>query len=55
VDDVVGFAAGGGLVTAAGVLARLVPQVDQPAQVDRDVVGLPDIQGQGRTVEALAH
>jgi hypothetical protein len=38
--DVVGFAARGGLVAAAGELARLIPQRDQAAQVDRDVVGL---------------
>ncbi|HJY65282.1 MAG TPA: hypothetical protein VJ254_01025 [Streptosporangiaceae bacterium] len=38
--DVVGFAAGGGLVAAAGELARLVPQRDQAAQVQGDVVGL---------------
>jgi hypothetical protein len=40
VDDVVGFASRRGLVTAAGELAGLVPQRDQPPQVDRDVVGL---------------
>ena len=40
VDDVVRFAAGGGLVAAAGVLASLVAQGDQAAQVDGDVVGL---------------
>jgi len=41
VDHVVGLAPGGGLVAAAGVLAGLVPQGDQAAQVQRDVVGLP--------------
>ncbi len=40
VDDVVGFAAGGGLGAAAGELARLVAQGDQAAQVEGDVVGL---------------
>jgi len=40
VDHVVRFAAGGGLGAAAGELAPLVPQGHQPAQVDRDVVGL---------------
>jgi hypothetical protein len=40
VHHVVRLARGRGLVTAAGELARLVPQGDQPAQVDRDVVGL---------------
>ncbi len=34
------LAAGGGLGAAAGELAPLVPQGDQPAQVDGDVVGL---------------
>jgi hypothetical protein len=40
VGDVVGFTAGGGLVAAAGELARLVPQRDQAPQVQGDVVGL---------------
>ena len=40
VDYVVGFAAGRGLVAAAGELARLVPQRDQAPQMDGDVVGL---------------
>jgi hypothetical protein len=38
--DVVRFAAGRGLVAAAGVLARLIPQGDQAPQVEGDVVGL---------------
>jgi hypothetical protein len=33
VGDVVGFASGGGLVAAAGELARLVPERDEAAQV----------------------
>ena len=37
---VVGFAAGGWLVAAAGELAPLVPQRHQAAQVEGDVVGL---------------
>ncbi|HJY57491.1 MAG TPA: hypothetical protein VJ418_14010 [Streptosporangiaceae bacterium] len=45
VGDVVGFAGCGGLAAAAGVLARLVPQGDQAAQVEGDVVGLPDVEG----------
>jgi hypothetical protein len=40
VGDVVGFAGRGGLVAAAGELACLVPQRDQAAQVQGDVVGL---------------
>ena len=48
VHHVVGFAARRGLVAAAGVLAGLVPQVDQAAQVDRDVVGLARRPGAGR-------
>jgi hypothetical protein len=40
VGDVVRFAGRGGLIAAAGVLARLIPQRDQPAQVQRDLVGL---------------
>jgi hypothetical protein len=52
--DMMGFTAGRRLVTAAGVLTRLVPQRDQAAQVDRDVVGLPDIERERRTVQALA-
>ena len=40
VHHVVRFAAGGGLVAAAGELAGLVAQGDQAAQVDGDVVGL---------------
>src|SRR5580698_6567369 len=54
VDHVVGFAAGGGLVAAAGVLAVLVPQGDQAAQVGRDLVGLADIEGEGGPGEGLA-
>jgi hypothetical protein len=36
----VGFASRRGLVAAAGELAVLVAEGDQPSQVDRDVVGL---------------
>jgi dienelactone hydrolase len=36
------------------MLAGLIPQRHQAAQVDRDVVGLADVQRQGRAVEALA-
>src|SRR5579862_4187493 len=54
VDHVVGFALGGGLITAAGVLAVLVPQGDQAAQVDRDVVGLADVEREGRPGQGLA-
>jgi hypothetical protein len=46
VDDVVRFAPGGGLVAAAGMLAALVPQGHQAAEVDRDVVGLVQCQRQ---------
>jgi drug/metabolite transporter (DMT)-like permease len=42
---VVRFAPGGGLITAAGVAAALVPQGDQAAQVDGDVVGLLIVYG----------
>jgi hypothetical protein len=54
VHHVVGFASGDGLVAAAGVLAALVPQGDQPAQMNRDVVGLAHVQRQGGPVQALA-
>src|SRR5580693_7974264 len=54
VDYVVGFAAGRGLIAAAGELARLIPQRDQAAQVYRDLVGLPDVQGQGGPGEGFA-
>jgi hypothetical protein len=40
VHHVVRLASGRGLVAAAGELAMLVPQRDQPAQVEGDVVGL---------------
>jgi hypothetical protein len=40
VHHMMGFAAGGRLVAAAGELTRLIPERDQAAQVDRDVVGL---------------
>ena len=40
VHHVVRLAPGGRLVTAAGVLAGLVAQRDQPPQVGRDLVGL---------------
>jgi hypothetical protein len=35
------------LAAPAGVLAALVPQVHQPPQMHRDVIGLPDIQRPG--------
>src|ERR1700719_1132096 len=54
VGDVVGFAAGRGLVAAAGELACLVPQRDQPPQVEGYLVGLPDIQREGGAGEGLA-
>src|SRR5260370_5299623 len=54
VGDVVGFAAGRRLVAAAGVLAVLIPQRDQPPQVHRDLVGLPDIQREGGAGQGLA-
>src|ERR1700722_5960451 len=47
VDYVVGFAAAGGLVAAAGELACLVPQGDKAAQMAEDFVGLPDVQREG--------
>ena len=50
----VGLAAARGLVAAAGELACLVPQRDQAAQVDRDVVGLPDIEREGGAGQGLA-
>ena len=40
VDHMMGFTRRGGLITAPGVLALLIPQRDQPAQVHRDVIGL---------------
>jgi hypothetical protein len=40
VYHVVRLAGAGGLVAAAGELARLVPQRHQPPQVQRDVIGL---------------
>src|ERR1700722_7102715 len=52
--DVVGFAAGRRLVAAAGVLAGLVPQGDQAPQVDRDVVALPDVEGEGGAGQGFA-
>ena len=54
VADVVGLAAGRGLVAAAGVPAARVPQRDEPAQVHRDVVGLPDIQRERRAGQGFA-
>jgi len=36
------------------VLAVLVPQGDQAAQLDGDVVGLADVQRQGRAAQGLA-
>src|SRR5580700_453453 len=54
VGDVVGFAGRGGLVAAAGVLACLIPEGDQAAQMEGDVVGLADIQRQGGPGEGLA-
>jgi hypothetical protein len=38
---------------SAGVLAVLIRQHDQAAQVHRDVVGLADVQREGRAVQAL--
>ncbi len=52
--DVVGFAAGRRLITAAGELAGLVPQRDQAAQVDRDVVGFADVEREGGAGQGLA-
>jgi hypothetical protein len=46
VHHVVRLAPGGRLVTAARVLAALVPQRDQPPQVRRDLAGPPDVQRQ---------
>ena len=43
-----------GLVAAAGELACLVPQGDQAPQVQGDVVGLPDVQGEGGAGQGLA-
>src|SRR5580700_8865851 len=54
VPDVVGLTAGRGLVAAAGVLARLIPQRDQPAQMERDVVGLPDVEREGGAGQGFA-
>jgi hypothetical protein len=59
VDHVVRFAPRGGLITAAGMLAALVPQRHQAPQVDGDVVGLADVQrergsGQGLAEEVAA-
>jgi hypothetical protein len=54
VHHMVGFAAGGRLVAAAGELARLVPQGDKAAQVERDVVGLADVERERGAVQALA-
>jgi hypothetical protein len=54
VGDVVGFAGRGGLVAAAGELARLVSQSDQAAQVHRDVVGLADVEEEGGAGQGLA-
>ena len=52
--DVVGLTARRGLVAAAGVLAVLIPQRDQPPQVEGDVVGLADVQGEGGSGEGFA-
>ena len=52
--DVVGLTAGRRLVTAAGELARLIPQRDQAPQVDRDLVALPDIEREGGPGQGLA-
>jgi hypothetical protein len=54
VDDVVRFAAGRGLVAATGVLAVLIPQGNQAAQVDGDVVALPDVEREGGAGQGLA-
>jgi hypothetical protein len=45
VDHVVGFAAGRGLIAAAGVLAVLVPQRHQAAQMEGNLVGLLIVYG----------
>src|SRR5580692_5856634 len=54
VGDVVGFAGRGGLVAAAGVLACLIPQRHQAPQMQRDVVGLPDVEREGGPGQGLA-
>src|SRR5580704_2006325 len=54
VGDVVGLAGRGGLVAAAGELACLVPQGDQAPQVEGDVVGLADVEGEGGAGQGLA-
>ena len=54
VGDVVGFTAGRGLVTSAGELAPLIPQRDQPPQMQGDLVGLPDIEREGGAGQGLA-
>jgi len=45
VDHVVGFAAAGRLVAAAGELACLVPQGHQAAQMEGNLVGLLIVYG----------
>jgi hypothetical protein len=54
VPQVVDLAGRGGLVAAAGPLAELVPQLDRVADRGRDVVAVPDIQGQARAGQAGA-
>src|SRR6202041_99608 len=46
--------AAGGLVAAAGELACRVAEGDQPPQVQRDVVGLADVEGEGGAGEGFA-
>jgi hypothetical protein len=53
VDHVVRLASGRGLVAAARVLARLVAQGHEAPQVYRYVVGLPDIERHGWSVQTL--
>src|SRR5450755_4257221 len=54
VPQVVDLAGRGGLVAAAGPLAELVPKLDRVADRGRDVVAVPDIQGQTRAGQAGA-
>jgi hypothetical protein len=55
VHHVVRFAGVRRLVTAAGEPAPLVPQRHQAPQVDRDLIGLADVQRQGGAAQRLAH
>src|ERR1035437_4815464 len=54
VPQVVDLTRRGGLVAAAGPLAELVPQLDRVADRGRDIVAVPDIQGQARAGQAGA-